>query len=132
MKKVMQVLFAVLVAASFLVSPAEARQVKAKQKATMAKTVNNADDQVALEAAWIAGGKDYQAAVNKAADAYAEKMNARCQGFVDTSAAVKVYNVYTLPGAEAERNRLVKIQIVSLACATMYGDGLERAARLRM
>jgi len=132
MKKVTRMLFAVLILSSFLAAPAEARPVKAAPKAVAVKTVAaDTKDQVALEAAWISS-PEYQAAVKAAADAYAKKMNVRCQGFVDASAAIKAYNVYTPPGAEAARDRLVKLQIVSLACAKTHDDGMARAALLRM
>ena len=123
MRKTMQALFAVLACLSFLAASVEARQTK-----------TNASDSyaVALEAAWIAGGPGYQAAVSKAADAYAKKMDARCQGFVDASAAIKAYSVYTPPAAKAARDRLVKLQVVSLACMAKHNDGMARAARLRM
>lgn len=90
------------------------------------------NDLPALEAAWVAGGAEYRVAVNKAADAYAAKMNTHCQGLVDAKAAIVAYGVHTPRGTEAARDRIVKLQVATLACMGKYDDGIKRAALLRM
>ncbi len=74
----------------------------------------------------------YQQAVIDASYWYAEMMDADCKvkGPFDVSAVAQAYRVYTPPGMEAARDKLLVKQIAALACITVFQDGERRVEKL--
>lgn len=87
-------------------------------------------DWVVYEAMWTAGGPEYQAAVQRLAGVYAQKMNGHCKASIDVAAAAKVYAAATPRGAEAIRDVYITKQVATLACITMHGERHATAERM--
>jgi len=119
-KLIFSVMAIIAVALSTLASAAQPAKAVSTAKA----------DWFTYEAMWIAGGPGYQAAVQRLAGVYAQKMNKHCKASIDVADVAKAYRVAIPKGAEAIRDVYIAKQIATLACITMHGERHAIAERM--